>query len=160
QAVARKTYLIVLFNPTTIVAGSNVGPATIPIGLTEHAWPSSSHEVFGAMLRLGYRLLDAMHAQRFRGRRLFSRSATDISAGRFRVLRAQWASYIPTGDRLGFLQLLPTLYEHTILSGKGTVNLARHLGLIFDPYPRDGTEKQTGIMLQKRHGKKPAWSVV
>jgi hypothetical protein len=160
HAFAGKTYLIAQFNPTTIVAGGNVAPATIPFGGSPPAWPSSSLAVYGAELRLGYDLLDAMHAQRFKGQRLFSGSAADIRAGRFRVLRAQWASYIPTGDRLGFLQLLPTIYGHTILSGKGTVNLAHHLGLIFDPYPRDGTEERTGIVLQKRHGKKPAWSVV
>ncbi|HVP98895.1 MAG TPA: hypothetical protein VMS87_06515, partial [Roseiarcus sp.] len=91
---------------------------------------------------------------------LFSRSAAAIREGRFRVLRAQWASYIPPDDRLGFLQLLPTIYGHTILSGRGTVDLAHHLGLIFDRYPKDGTEKPTGIVLQKRQGKKPAWSVV
>jgi len=162
HAVARRTKLIAQFNPATIVAGNNVGPVAIPEPWRAEspAWPSSSLRVFGSMLRLGYDLLDAMHAQAFQGKRLFSRSSTDIRDGRFRVLRAQWASYIPTRDRLGFLQLLPTIYEHTILSGKGTVNLASHLGLIFDPYPRDGTEKQTGIVLQKRHGKKPAWSVV
>ena len=158
--VVGKTYLIAEFNPTTIVAGGNVVPATIPFGGSPRAWPSSSLAVYGAELRLGYNLLDAMYAQAFKGKRLFSRSSTDISAGRFRVLRAQWASYVPTHDRLGFLQLLPTIYGHTILSGKGTVDLAHHLGLIFDPYPRDGTEERTGIVLQKRHGKKPAWSVV
>ena len=162
HAVARKTKLIAQFNPTTIVAGNNVRPVAIPGAWRAEApaWPSSSLPVFGSMLRLGYDLLDAMHAQAFQGKRLFSRSSTDIRAGRFRVLRAQWASYIPTRDRLGFLQLLPTIYGHTILSGKGTVDLAHHLGLIFDPYPRDGTEERTGIVLQKRHGKKPAWSVV
>ena len=141
HAVARKTKLIAQFNPTTIVAGNNVGPVAIPEPWrAAPAWPSSSLRVFGSMLRLGYDLLDAMHAQAFQGKRLFSRSSTDIRSGRFRVLRAQWAWYIPTPDRLGFLQLLPTIYGHTILSGKGTVDLAHHLGLIFDPYPRDGTE--------------------
>jgi hypothetical protein len=160
--VARKTKLIARFNPATIVAGNNVGPVAIPLPgrAGSPAWPSSSSPVFGSMLRLGYDLLDAMPAQAFQGKRLFSRSATDIRNGWFRVLRAQWASYIPTPDRLGFLQLLPTLYGHTILSGKGTINTADHLGLIFDPYPRDGTEERTGVVLQKRYGKKPAWSVV
>ena len=162
HAVARRTKLIAQFNPATIVAGNNVGPVAIPVpGRAElTAWPSSSLRVFGSMLRLGYDLLDAMHAQAFKGQRLFSKSSAAIRAGRFRVLRAQWASYIPTPDRLGFLQLLPTIYGHTILSGNGTVDLADHLGLIFDPYPRDGTEERTGVVLQKRHGKKPAWSVV
>ena len=139
--VARKTKLIARFNPATIVAGNNVGPVAIPLPgrAGSPAWPSSSSPVFGSMLRLGYDLLDAMPAQAFQGKRLFSRSATDIRNGWFRVLRAQWASYIPTPDRLGFLQLLPTLYGHTILSGKGTINTADHLGLIFDPYPRDGS---------------------
>ena len=160
--VARGTKLIAQFNPATIVAGNNVGPVAIPVPgrAGSPARPSSSLAVFGSMLRLGYDLLDAMHAQAFQGTRLFSRSSTDIRNGRFRVLRAQWASYIPTSDRLGFLQLLPAIYEHTILSGKGTTNTADRLGLIFDPYPRDGTEKQTGIALQKRYGKKSAWSVV
>jgi hypothetical protein len=160
--VARKTKIIAQFNPATIVAGNNVGPTAIrvPCRAESPAWPSSSIRVFGAMLRLGYDLLDAMHAQAFQGKRLFSRSSTDIRNGRFRVLRAQWASYIPTSDRLGFLQLLPTIYGHTILSGNGTVDLAHHLGLIFDPYPRDGTEERTGVVLQKRYGKKAAWSVV
>ncbi len=161
HAVARRTKLIAQFNPATIVAGNNVGPVAIPERWSAApAWPSSSLRVFGSMLRLGYDLLDALHAQAFKGKRLFSKSSAAIRAGRFRVLRAQWAWYIPTPDRLGFLQLLPTIYGHTILSGKGTANNARHLGLIFDPYPRDGTEKQTGVMLQKRHGKKSAWSVV
>ena len=160
--LARRAKLIAQFNPATIVAGNNVGPVAIPEPwtATSPAWPSSSLRVFGSMLRLGYDLLDAMHAQAFQGKRLFSRSSTDIGNGRFRVLRAQWASYIPTPDRVGFLQLLPTIYGHTILSGNGTVDLAHHLGLIFDPYPRDGTEERTGIVLQKRFGKKPAWSVV
>jgi hypothetical protein len=159
--VARKTKLIARFNPATIVAGNNVGPVAIllPGRAWSPAWPSSSLRIFGSMLRLGYDLLDAMHAQAFQGKRLFSRSSTDIRNGWFRVLRAQWASYIPTPDRLGFLQLLPALYGHTILSGKGTINTADHLGLIFDPYPRDGTEERTGVVLQKRYGKKPAWSV-
>jgi hypothetical protein len=161
HAVARRTKLIAQFNPATIVAGNNVRPVAIPEPWRAEspAWPSSSLRVFGSMLRLGYDLLDALHAQAFKGQRLFSKSSAAIRAGRFRVLRAQWASYIPTPDRLGFLQLLPALYGHTILSGKGTINTADHLGLIFDPYPRDGTEKQTGVVLQKRHGKKPAWSV-
>ena len=160
HAVTRRTKLIARFNPATIVAGNNVGPVAIPDPWrAAPAWPSSSLRVFGSMLRLGYDLLDALHAQALKGQRLFSKSSAAIRAGRFRVLRAQWASYIPTPDRLGFLQLLPTIYGHTILSGKGTTNNARHLGLIFDPYPRDGTEKQTGVVLQKRYGKKPAWSV-
>jgi hypothetical protein len=160
--VARRMKLIAQFNPATIVAGNNVGPVGIPVTgrAGSPASPSSSLQVFGSMLRLGYDLLDAMHAQAFQGKRLFSRSSTDIRNGWFRVLRTQWASYIPTPDRLGFLQLLPALYGHTILSGKGTINTADHLGLIFDPYPRDGTEERTGVVLQKRYGKKPAWSVV
>ena len=123
-------------------------------------WPSSSRKSVGAMLRLGYELLHAMHGQMFKGKRLFLATARDIDSGRFRILRAQWASYIPTGDRLQFLKLLPIIYGRTIARDNGTVNLAHHLGLIFDPYPRDGTERQTGVMLQKRHGQKPAWSVV
>ena len=160
--LARRAKLIAQFNPATIVAGNNVGPVAMPEPWRagSPAWPSSSLRVFGSMLRLGYDLLDAMHAQAFQGKRLFSRSSTDIGNGRFRVLRAQWASYIPTPDRVGFLQLLPTIYGHTILSGNGIVDLAHHLGLIFDPYPRDGTEERTGVVLQKRYGKKAAWSVV
>ena len=160
HAVARRTKLIARFNPATIVAGNNVGPVAIP-----EPWRAGAglalFVVTSLRIVVAPRLRSARRDARsgVQGQRLFSRSSTDIRAGRFRVLRAQWASYIPTPDRLGFLQLLPTIYGHTILSGKGTANNARHLGLIFDPYPRDGTEKQTGVVLQKRYGKKPAWSV-
>jgi hypothetical protein len=159
HAVSGRTYLRAEFTPTTIVAGSNAFPATISSELTGDSWPSSSRKVFGAMLRLGYSLLDVMHAQRFNGQRLFSSSATRIKEGNFRVLRAQWASYIPTRDRLRFLQLLPVMYGHTILSGQGTVDLAHHLKLIYDHYPKDGTVRPTGSLLRKRRGKKWVWSV-
>ena len=70
------------------------------------------------------------------------------------------SAYLPTSDVWKFLQVVGTLYGHTISKGKALIQAANYVGLSFDLYPKAKIEPVSGVMLIKKHGKKSLFSLV
>ncbi len=153
-------------NPTTILAGNNVHPATIAdpeIG-DIRAYPSSDLTVMRKMHRLGFNLLEDLCQQVMSADRPLFHPDTRalIDSGAIHLIRVQWCAYLPTTDVPRFLQRLTALTGHHISRGKGLIHLADHLGFSFEPHKheRKKTDDLTGVTLKKKHGNKPLWSLV
>jgi hypothetical protein len=162
-AYADSSSLIAEFNPTTILAGNNVYPAAIadPITRALGEYPSSHPETMQQIYRLGFDLLEELHDQATTGaERLYQpTTAAAIRSGDFHLIRAQWSAYLPT-DVPTFLQVVGTLYGHSISKGKALIQAANYVGLSFDLYPKAKIEPVSGVMLIKKHGKKSLFSLV
>jgi hypothetical protein len=156
-------WLTLAWNPTSIVAGDNVHPASIPDASTGEiaAWPSSSKVSLGQMLRLGFVVLEEL-AQQATGLNepLFDDSTwSRIRDGDIHIVRVQFCAYLPSPDVPRFLQGLTGLYGHTIATGQGIINLATLQGLKFErPYVNPTTNEVTTVLVIKARGKKPAIS--
>jgi hypothetical protein len=159
-------WLTAEFNPTTILAGNNVHPATIADPETGEicAYPSSDLTVMRQMHRLGFNLLDELDQQAmgtnrplFRRKRYKTRAAID--SGDFHIVRARWRAYLPTSDVPQFLQVLTALTGHHIRRGTGIIHLANHLGFSFEKHSHEKTDDLTGVLLKKKHGDKPLFSL-
>ena len=131
-AAGASGWLNCTFNPTTILAGNNVHPATIANPKTGEicAYPSSQPRVMEQVYRLGLDVLEELYQQATctSGPLFHPNTAAAIKAGEFRLIRAQWCAYIPTPDVPKFLQLIGVLVGHTIGRGKGLIQIADHLG--------------------------------
>jgi hypothetical protein len=154
------SWLVADFNPTTVVTGNNLLPATIADPQTGEIdeVPSSSPRFLITAHRMGLDLLPqlARQAGLINGE-LFSRQTLRaIKDGDVHVVRSQWAAFLPCDVR-AFLQLLVVLYDQTIAYKKGIIQLATHLGLTFTRYPATGP--LTGVKLQKYQGNKLQYSV-
>ena len=158
-------WLTLAWNPTTIVAGDNVHPASLPNAETGELirWPSSARDTLTPFLRLGFLLLEGLFQQASGTTKpLFEPSTRDrIRQGAMHVVRSQFCGYLPTPDVPRCLQGLTLLYSQTIASGRGIINLAKLQGLVFDqPYTAPGSNEVTYFKLVKLQGKKPAISAV
>lgn len=150
-------WLQAAWNPTTILRGNNIHPATIvdPDNASDRPYPSSDLKVMKQIFRLGFDLLEDL-AQRVSGRPLFRpQTAKAIKLGAIRVLCAQWACYFPTPDVSEFLQIIGVMYGQTIGQGRRLISVADHLGLSSEYYSRRDV---TGVLLVKSHGDKPVYS--
>ncbi len=156
-------WLTAEFNPTTILAGNDVHPATIadPETGNVRAYPSSDLTVMRQMHRLGFNLLDELRKQaKNTNRPLFERKTrAAIDSGDFHIVRAQWRALLPTSDVPQFLQVLTALTGHHIRRGTGIIHLADHLGFSFEKYSHEKTDDLTGVRLKKKHGDKPLFSL-
>jgi hypothetical protein len=152
------------FNPTTLLAGNNISPATLADSETGEIRPSPSSDVrlMKTTFRLGFFVLEELYRQAMTTRSdLFGpRSRELIRDGGIHIVRAQWAAYLPTSSVSRFLQLTAILNGQTIAHGNGIIQLATHLGLDFSVYTDPETHEVTGVMLVKRHGKKLVYSIV
>jgi len=156
-----RCWLTAEFNPTTILAGNNLYPATIADSETGelYDWSSSVPKVLKRMLRLGFEILEQFHQHSNLGAALFSINARQvIECGDIHVVRAQWASYLPTPDVPRFLQLMTIINAQTIAQGSGVIKLATHLGFEFEYFTDPEGNEVTGVLHIKRHGKKPVYS--
>ena len=155
-----KSWLVADFNPTTILTGNNVLPATIADPETGEIddVPSSSPRFLITASRMGLDLLPqlARQAGLTNGDLFSDRTLWAIKHGDVHVVRGQWAAYLPADVR-AFLQLLVVLYDQTIAYKQGIIQLATHLGLTFVRYPPTGP--LTGVKLQKYQGNKLQYSV-
>jgi hypothetical protein len=154
------SWLVADVNPTTTLTGNNLLPATIADPQTGEIdeLPSSSPRFLRAAYRLGLSLLPdlAQQAGLIRGQ-LFSRQTLQaIQDGDVRVVRTQWAAYLPCDVRQ-FLQLLVVLYDQTISHKNGIIQLAKHLRFTFNHYPDTGP--LTGVMLRRCQGNKLQYSI-
>jgi hypothetical protein len=160
-AAGASGWLTCTFNPTTILAGNNVHPATIANPKTGEicAYPSSQPRVMKQVYRLGLDMLEELYQQATSssGALFHPKTAAAIKAGEFRLIRAQWCVYLPTPDVPKFLQLIGVLVGHTIGRGKGLIQIADHLG--FEAKTFIENDDVTGVMLRKRHGKKTLFSL-
>jgi hypothetical protein len=153
------------FNPTTIAAGDNVHPASMPNVSTGELvpWPSSARGTVTPFLRLGFLLLQGLFQQMSGTTKPLFEAPTwnRIRQGAVHVVRTQFCGYLPTDSVARCLQGLTLLYGQTIATGRGIVNLARLQGLDFDPpFTAPGSNEVTYLKLIKQQGKKPALSVV
>ena len=158
-------WLTLEWNPTSIVAGDNVHPASLPNAQTGEIalWPSSAKDSLGQFFRLGFVLLEKLCRQAGGPtERLFDRATRErIDDGEVHVVRAQFCAYLPAPDVPEFLKGLAILYGQTIACGRGVVNLARLQGLEFEkPHVEPGSSEVTGVTVIKRQGKKPSLSAV
>jgi hypothetical protein len=150
------------YNPTTIMAGNNVHPATI----ADHTgkaklYPSSHPKVMRQIYRLGFNLLEDL-CQQVSGDSapLFHPDTRKgIEAGEIHVVRAQWAGYLPTPDVPQFLQLMGILFGHTIAKGTGLMQIADHLGFCAEIFKCSDGLTLSGVLLKKKHGEKPLFSL-
>ena len=151
-------------NPTTMLVGNNVFPATQADAATgEFFSNTSSHsKALKAALCSGFQFLTETYRQVLNTQEeLFSTGTLGrIIHGDFSLARVQWAAYLPAADRVRFLQLITILYGQTIAQDKEVISLATRLDLISVPYPDPDNHLVTGVMLIKRHGKKYVSSVV
>lgn len=157
-------WLTAEFNPTTILAGNNVHPAAIADPETGEVspYPSSELGAMRQMHRLGFNLLEELCQQARSTNSLFFRRNTRaaIDSGNFHITRAQWCAYLPAPDVSQFLLFLTTLTGHHIRRGTGIIHLADHLGFSFEKYRNKKTDNLTGVLLKKKHGKKPLFSLL
>ncbi len=160
---AESGWLTAEFNPTTILAGNNVHPATIADPETGEVspYPSSDLTVMRQMHRLGFNLLAELRQQAMGTKHsLFRRNTISaIDSGHFHIIRAQWRAYLPTFDVPQFLQVLTALTGHHIRRGTGIIHLADHLGFSFEKHSHEKTDDLTGVLLKKKHGDKPLFSL-
>jgi hypothetical protein len=155
--------LDVSLNPTTILVGNNVHPATTANPKTGEIplFPSSSPDAMNRTFCLGFNVLEELHAQLPGTHEPLFDPATQavIRSGQIHIVHAQWSAYLPSPDTARFLQVTTALYEHTIAKNKTIINIADQMGLKFESYV-DDDGNLTGLMLRKRHGKKPVFSLV
>lgn len=152
--------LLAEFNPTTILSGNNVSPAALadPETGAIRSHPSSDIKLNNTMFSLGFSVLDEMYRQATNSRDHLFRSR--IRDRDIHLVRVQFAGYLPTPGICGFLQVIAILYGQTIADFDGIIQLATHLGLGFTVYTNPETHQVNGVMLVKRHGKKPLYSIV
>ena len=157
-----KSWLVADFNPTTILTGNNVLPATIANPETGEIddIPSSSPQFLITASRMGLHLLPqlARQAGLTNGELFSDRTLRAIQEGDVHVTRSQWAAYLPAAVR-AFLQLLVVLYDQTIAHKQGIIQLAEHLRLTFKRFPPEAARALTGVMLQKKQGNKKQYSI-
>ncbi len=151
-------------NPTTILAGNNVLPVAIAKQDTGAVsrFPSSTQEGIQTVNRVLFEFLEAISQEVLRhGDGLFSQNtALAIRRGHFTVVRSQWCCYLPTDDVPRFLQFIAVLFGQTITTSDGVVDLASHLGLRFRIFTDRRTQRVTGVLFEKRHGKNAVFSLV
>jgi hypothetical protein len=157
-------YLVAQYNPTTILTGNNVLPATIadPVTGEFDELPSSVPKVLTKVFRMPFRLLSlfALQASLTKQEVFGERTLQAIEAGDIEVIRTQNCCYYPTPDVSVFLQTFAVLFDQTIADGKGIRQLAHHLGLRFSLFTHPTNHLVTGVMLQKIQGTKILWSFV
>ena len=154
------------YNPTTILTGDNVYPATFADAQTGEIapLPSSAPRVLLRLYRLAFYVLDDLLQQATKTKSkecLFDATTRDaIERGEPHVVRAQFSAYLPTNDVARFLQLMAIMFSQTICARRGIINPATHLGLEFNIYKDAKSHEVTGVMLRKKQGKKPLFSLV
>jgi hypothetical protein len=157
-------YLVTQYNPTTILAGNNLLPATIadPVTGEIDELPSSAPKVLTKVFRMPFRLLSSFAQQASLTKQAVfgERTLQAIEAGDIEVIRTQNCCYFPTPDVFVFLQTFAILFDQTIDDGKGVRQLANHLGLKFSLFRHPTNNLLTGVMLQKTQGAKVLWSFV
>jgi transposase-like protein len=153
----RRAWLTVDFNPTTIMTGNNVFPATIADSETGEIfeYPSSTRRVIAQCLRLGFEVLEQLAQQADQPAELYCDATRKIiRTGRAHICHAQWCVYLPTSDVAKFLQLMTLIYGHTITSGKGIISLSEYLGCKFDLISNGETHEVDSILLRRQYGAK------
>jgi hypothetical protein len=157
-------WLTIDFNPTTVMVGNNVYPATFADARTGEiaAFPSSAPGVIPRLHRLGFYVLEDLLQQAKNTKdRLFDQPTSDaIERGEAHVVRAQFCAYLPTDDVARFLQILAIMFGQTIASGKGIIQVATHLGFEFTIYTDPKSHRVTGVMLKRKQATKPLFSLV
>ena len=152
--------------PTTILAGDNVYPATFADAQTGEiaALPSSAPRVISHLYRFGFYVLEDLLQQATKTKSkecLFDAITRDaIERGEPHVVRAQFCAYLPSDNVARFLQLMAVMFGQTIGARRGIINLATHLGLELNIYPDPKSHEVAGVMLRKKQGKKPLFSLV
>ena len=159
-------WLTLSFNSTTIIAGDNVHPASLPDPATGEivGWPSSSRVVLSQFFRLGFFVSESLFQQMTgAGRRLFDPATwARIEEGALHVVSTQNCAYLPSPDVSEDLKGLTVLLGQTIATGMGIINLATLLGLKFDgPYVDPHTHEVETVLVVKTQAKrkKPMISV-
>jgi hypothetical protein len=158
-------WLTLGWNPTSMIAGDNVHPASVPNAQTGEIvrWPSSATDTLTPFFRLGFVALEGFFQQVTETKEPLFDPATweSIQEGAAHIVRTQLAGYLPAPDVPEFLKGLGVLYGQTIAAGKGITNLAMLQGLVYEkPYLEDGSGEVTSIMVIKRQGKKPSISTL
>jgi hypothetical protein len=151
-----KAWSEVEINPATMILGSNIHPAAFTNPQTGKNVPCPSSD-WGAMsrtFRLGFEFLEQVTD----GQIFPESTKLAIASGDFHLVRVQWACAKPTKDVRRVLQLLTVVYDQTIARGHGIINNAAHLGLEFTHYLDHESHHLTGVLFQKRHGKKLVFS--
>ena len=157
-------WLTLSFNSTTIIAGDNVHPASLPDPDTGEivGWPSSSLAVVGLFFRLGFFVSESLFQQMTgSGQRLFDPATwARIEEGAVHIVSTQNCAYLPSPNVSKDLKGLTVLFGQTIATGMGIINLATLLGLRFDgPYVDPHTHAVETVLVVKTQGKKPTISV-
>ncbi len=151
-------------NPTTMLVGNNVLPATVPDPETGEIpdIPSSAPHAIATVNRVLFDFLETLCAQMtvFDDGLFEAATAEAITRGNFTLVRAQWCCYLAVEDVPGFLQFLPVIFGQTIATSDGIIGLASHLGLRCHVWTDPRTHRVTGVMLEKRHGKNSVFSLV
>ena len=157
-------WLTLSWNATTIIAGDNIHPASLPDPDTGEivGWPSSSRATVSQFYRLGFFELDSLFQQVTGSRQRLFDPATwaRIQEGAMHAVRTQFCAYLPSPNVAESLKGLTVLYGQTIATGKGVINLAKLLDLRFEkPYVDPQTNQVTAVLIVKTQAKKPSISV-
>lgn len=152
----------VQFNPTALLTGNSVLPATIADRDTgDIPFPSSALEVNEIVNRLAFEFLATIH-QQITGRSdgLFdAMTAGAIKRGEFSIVRKGWHCYLPVESGERFFQLLTLTFGHTITTSDGIVDLATHLGLRFRIRTDPESHRVTSVVFEKRRGKNSVYTI-
>jgi hypothetical protein len=151
-------------NPTTLLAGNNILPVTArdPQSNKVVPYPSSAPQVMITLNRLLFRFLEDIAAQ-ITGNDaelLEERTRRAITNGDFTVVHNQWCCYF-RADVSRFLQVLSAIFHpRAATETGGFTSLAKQMGLHFEDILDERNNRVRAVLLEKKHGKNPAWSAV
>jgi hypothetical protein len=151
-----RSSLMLTFNPSQILTGADAQPTLIHRQSGKKIpCPSSSREVTNKMFALGFDLLQLLPRRNVDNAFFESK----INPERIRVHRIQWDAFLPVSDPRRFLQLLPILYEQTVIDDQGVVKLAADLGLSLKYSTDPQTSEVTAVTIEKLNGRKKLFAV-
>jgi hypothetical protein len=108
------------FNPSQMLAGTDVAPTLIKRNTPAISYPSSSKHVASKLLRLGFDLLDSLHKLTHNGKPLFEdKEGRGIEDADIRLETIAWDMLLPTKSPRRFLEYLALMFvPPTRQSGK------------------------------------------
>jgi hypothetical protein len=145
--------LTLSFNPSQMLAGTDVAPTLIKRNSPAISFPSSSKHVASKLLRLGFDLLDSLHKLTRDGKPLFeNEEGKGVEDADMRLESIAWEMLLPTRSPRRFLEHLALIFvPPTRQSGK-VVRLGELLRVKADFKNEAETGELESVTLKKIQG--------
>ena len=82
-----------------------------------------------------------------------------VREGNFAISHIQWAAYL-RAEAPGFLRMLVAMFAPPIATSDGIMTVAEQLGFEFNYQTDDRSRRVKSLIIEKRRGKNPYWSLV